>query len=436
MGNEVATPSSGIAPLDLLARHSPRFAKLASTVAMGIFVHEYVNRTRRLVHARTEYTIRVESDDALYEPLLVALNPFLPRNNRATRARTFSNEGHVVAHDDSGSSSKQRAVKFVLGIADGSGQAAITIDGNKCAVVLECPERNSSNYRFARDAVVFKCHSAAARDAVKQFITDVATDALVERREPNLYVLGSWGDWDRRARDPYHPRPTDTIFLKDGQLEAILGDIERFMADEGEYVERCMPWHRGYLFHGPPGTGKTTLPRVLADKYGLDLYILPLGDLKGDTNLNNLVSAVRRKSILVIEDADVFASTRERDDEKERVSLGGLLNALDGLSTPHGLITIITTNHIESLDSALIRPGRVDRIEELSYLDDEQLKRMFAWFYKPHTLSFPDGMSAEGLDITPADVSEIFKSNFASPAHAAHGIAALIIEKRNAHASA
>jgi len=69
----------------------------------------------------------------------------------------------------------------------------------------------------------------------------------------------------------------------------------------------------------------------------------------------------------LLEDVDVFHSATERDDEGSGVTLSGLLNALDGIATPRGLLTVTTTNDPSALDVAVIRPGRVDLSEQFGY---------------------------------------------------------------------
>lgn len=87
-------------------------------------------------------------------------------------------------------------------------------------------------------------------------------------------------------------------------------------------------------------------------------------------------------------------STRVRTDESPGVTMDGLLNALDGMLTPHGLITCMTTNHAEVLDPALVRPGRVDLAMEFGYLDADQLRRLLKAFMG----RVPDLATADGAD--------------------------------------
>jgi chaperone BCS1 len=184
-----------------------------------------------------------------------------------------------------------------------------------------------------------------------------------------------WGSgWQKRADLP--TRGLDSVVLKAGQLERLRDDLGDFLASEERYVRMSQPWHRGYLLHGPPGTGKTSVARSLATEFGLPSYYLPLGDIAKDSDLMQLVGGIKPRSVLLLEDVDSFHAATSRTDEKDHASVATLLNALDGVWTPHGLITIMTTNNRDALDSALIRAGRIDVDEELSVLDEEQAIRL------------------------------------------------------------
>jgi chaperone BCS1 len=129
--------------------------------------------------------------------------------------------------------------------------------------------------------------------------------------------------------------------------------------------------------------------------------------------------------MLLLEDVDILQAATTRQEEQGRTSLSGLLNALDGVSTPHGLITVLTTNDMTKLDPALIRPGRVDRIEEIGHLDDDGLADLFTLVFGATN----DRPTLAGMAITPAEVMEIFKRNLDAPAIATAEFELLVDEK-------
>lgn len=185
------------------------------------------------------------------------------------------------------------------------------------------------------------------------------------------------------------PRPLATVVLPEGMAEDLLHDARGWMEDEERYHALGVPWRRGYLFSGPPGTGKTSLAAALAGELGLDLYMVPLGSL-GDRALANALDEAPARCLLLIEDVDAAGVSRDENagTENDPLTLAGLLNALDGVASKQGRLLVMTTNRPEVLDAAMVRPGRADRHLRLGPLDEEQAARMYR-------LHFPDTPEAE-----------------------------------------
>jgi chaperone BCS1 len=187
------------------------------------------------------------------------------------------------------------------------------------------------------------------------------------------------GDW-MRARIGSR-RPLASVVLKAGQGEALLADLQRFFSGQKRYARLGIPWRRGYLLYGPPGTGKTSLVTALASELRLNVCTLSLASpIVTDEKIHTLLAAVPQRSLLLIEDVDAFFSEREAAHAQVRLSFSGFLNALDGVATQEGTVLFMTTNHIERLDPALIRAGRIDEQLELSWADADQLRRMYLKF--------------------------------------------------------
>ena len=92
------------------------------------------------------------------------------------------------------------------------------------------------------------------------------------------------------------------------------------------------------------------------------------------------LAAVPQRSLLLIEDVDAFFRDRDAAHSQVRLSFSGFLNALDGVATQEGTVLVMTTNHVEHLDPALIRAGRIDERVELDYADEDQLRRLYLKF--------------------------------------------------------
>lgn len=219
------------------------------------------------------------------------------------------------------------------------------------------------------------------------------TELLAEARqlaltsnEGTTTIFTAWGtDWrpfglPRRARD------IGSVVLAGDKRAKLESDVKRFMTRGWWYAERGIPYRRGYLLHGSPGSGKSSFIYALAGALDMSICLLNLSD-RGltDDKLNYLLSNAPERSILLLEDVDsAFLGrqrAREADGYQANVTFSGLLNSLDGVASSESRIVFMTTNHVERLDPALIRPGRVDYIEELGDAEYDQVIKLFMRFY-------------------------------------------------------
>lgn len=213
------------------------------------------------------------------------------------------------------------------------------------------------------------------------------------------------GDWMRTRLG--NSRKLASVVLKAGQSESILGDLQRFFASQGRYIDLGIPWRRGYLLYGSPGTGKTSLVTALASELCLNVCSLSLASSNiSDEKIHTLLAAVPPRSILLIEDVDAFFRQREQVSQQVRISFSGFLNALDGVATHEGSVLFMTTNHPELLDEALIRAGRIDFRMALSPCDRHQLYQMFLKFFPaPDVAKAFAAQLEEGIH-SPAQIQE------------------------------
>ncbi|KKN75692.1 hypothetical protein LCGC14_0377950 [marine sediment metagenome] len=190
-------------------------------------------------------------------------------------------------------------------------------------------------------------------------------------------------------------RNFNSIFLPIDLRRQLLDAIKKFKDSEQWYIEHGIPYQLGILLYGPPGTGKTSLIRAIAAHMNTGLAVLNSQQLAAVSDFEN------DKDIIVVEDIDSNLATAKRRTENDcevgdnskgvnsdahvadavkaenelRTIFGGgisgILNALDGISISHGRVIVMTTNHIKKLDSALLRPGRIDVKLELGYVTGE-----------------------------------------------------------------
>jgi chaperone BCS1 len=208
-------------------------------------------------------------------------------------------------------------------------------------------------------------------------------------------------------------RPFSTVVLDEAVKQSLLDDMRDYLHPYTRrwYSNRGIPYRRGYLLYGPPGTGKSSLSFAVAGYFKLKIYIVSLNSLAmNEENLGTLFSELPKQCVVLLEDIDTAGLTHTRknpnDTETEaeeeakplvskvpgttiinpnapptngggRISLSALLNILDGVASQEGRILIMTTNHIEKLDEALIRPGRVDMKIKFDLANTQMITTIF-----------------------------------------------------------
>jgi chaperone BCS1 len=224
------------------------------------------------------------------------------------------------------------------------------------------------------------------QDVFRNIMTDVhASFIKQEEKKPELHAWGQWSEW--RQIHAYAPRPIESVIMPPGDKERLIKDIEAFRDSRAWYTEMGIPYRKGYLFYGPPGTGKTSLVTGLSSHFKSNIYMLKLSDMS-DTSLREAVTGVEPNSFFVIEDVDCIHASHKRakatpnDKKSSGVTLSGLLNVIDGVFSPPGAVFVLTTNHREKLDPALIRPGRVDLQLHITYATYDQKKTLYRRFFE------------------------------------------------------
>lgn len=207
--------------------------------------------------------------------------------------------------------------------------------------------------------------------------------ALLERvmeeartvQDRDVVPVHVWGGHGYELIERRPRRALESIHLADGLREEIVADAKRFCERRAWYVERGIPHRRGYLFEGPPGTGKSSMALALAGELRRSIYIINPAAVRDDNALQAAINQAG-SGVVLIEDIDAVDCGRERAPPKLQavapgspvneaatttgISTSGLLNAIDGVAARDGRVLVITTNHPDKLDAALIRPGRVD----------------------------------------------------------------------------
>jgi chaperone BCS1 len=222
---------------------------------------------------------------------------------------------------------------------------------------------------------------ALSRKVIRDLIYEAREYAFPPEDDRIAIMKPNYHGWRISQRRP--PRPFDSVILSGGQLAEIKDDLIWFFGAKEWYFDHGIPYQRGFLFHSPPGNGKTSVVVALASHFDRDIYIISLTAVT-DNQLTNIMAELPEHSIVLIEDVDCVYQERKRVEGHEQLTFAGFLNSIDGVSAPTCRVLVMTTNHPELLDSALIRPGRIDRKFEFRNADGDMAQRLFERFFPQH----------------------------------------------------
>lgn len=199
--------------------------------------------------------------------------------------------------------------------------------------------------------------------------------------------------------------------------------LDTFLNNPSWYIEKGLPHSFGLLLHGPPGCGKTSLIKAIANETKRHIFNIRLTKSTTATQFRSLFLSEKiyyqkdeavlsvdipiEKRILIFEDCDSLTDVllsrkfkqkiseeekhqreilgeeryKQQEESQDKLTLADVLNIMDGVLEQPGRIVIFTTNHPEKLDEAFIRPGRIDMNIHFTNCDAETLKEMFEAFY-------------------------------------------------------
>lgn len=182
----------------------------------------------------------------------------------------------------------------------------------------------------------------------------------------------------------------DDLILDEEQKESVRRNLWNLIDKSEVYAKNNLVIKRGLIFKGPPGTGKTLLAKILCNTVPWTLVWVTPGHLEEGRDIRRIVGMCRAlaPSILFLEDIDLYGGTRSSNNRASL--LGDLMNQLDGLEENKNVITIATTNDIQTLEDALLkRPGRFDKVIEFGHPNAKSRLKMLERFSKDLTLA-PD----------------------------------------------
>jgi SpoVK/Ycf46/Vps4 family AAA+-type ATPase len=261
-----------------------------------------------------------------------------------------------------------------------------------------------------RKIVRIKSHKST--DLIEKFIQN-ACDEYIEKNdndkpERKFYrwnITKDGNGWE--GKNIVLNKTVDNIFYNGTIKEDIIECMDKFVKSEEEYNEYGQCYKKGIVLRGKPGCGKTGLTFALSKKYNYSIYCLDLNVISDPSKLRRATEYIPPRSIILCDDFDTHKSTHSRKNKKEledkcgntddlvdliacseyaskdkNAMLGALLEAFDGYNSLYGCIVILTTNHFDHLDPALVRPGRFDNHYDIDIPDTHTICKIISYFYK------------------------------------------------------
>jgi chaperone BCS1 len=212
----------------------------------------------------------------------------------------------------------------------------------------------------------------------------------LQREGTKLHIaIGDRGSFYWRNVGTRPARLLHSVICDGDIAQLAFADMQDFLESATWYADRGIPYRRGYLLYGEPGTGKSSLVMALAGTLKMPVYQVSLSEQAlTDSTFSLLLNAVEPNSIVLLEDIDAaFCDRASR--EGSSLSFSGILNAIDGVAASEARILFMTTNHVEKLDPALIRPGRIDVKFKMTLATQPMIAQMFRHFYSQSSTAHP-----------------------------------------------
>ncbi|KAH7666169.1 P-loop containing nucleoside triphosphate hydrolase protein [Dioscorea alata] len=408
------------------------FAGLSSTVGTLLILRQYFPRHLNIYFSK------------YFEKFITLIYPYLEISfPEYVGLRLKRSDAYTAIESYLSSTTSEHAKRLKAEMGHGSDKLILSMDDNEEITdefhgvkvwwfSSKTTRHNISFYRLVDEDKRYyrlrfhRRHRALINEVYLPYVIQQGKVIGVENRQRKLYTNSSHFDYNEFKKLDWshvpfeHPATFETLAIDPQMKSEIVQDLVKFSKSKEYYAKIGKPWKRGYLLYGPPGTGKSTMIAAMANLLDYDVFDLELTGVKDNSMLRKLLLNTTGKSIIVIEDIDCSLDlsgkrktggnqNENKEEEEKKAPMGGPPNKDESKSACGGeKVIVFTTNHIEKLDPALIRRGRMDKHIELGYCEYEGFKVLAKNYLevKSHPLFEVIHELLEKKNISPADVAE------------------------------
>jgi mitochondrial chaperone BCS1 len=364
------------------------FTGLAGSMLMGSLLYLLRAIPTRLWHFAYEastVTLTVTSDDAVFD----CINEWFAEHDYAQRARRLKVSTKRNSDDE-------------YTLAPGMGTHVFWQAGRPMIIERTTDDKHTGGWRPTERYTVTAFGRSQAR--VRELLLN-ANEQRVEKRRLGIHIWhgGYWQRMPSKAK-----RAIESVYLLPEIKDELLRYVAWFFGAKAWHELIGLPHRTGVMLEGPTGTGKSTIVAAIGSFFNKVVYVINLASVESDNALVSAFMQCEPSCIVLLEDVDCIGVTHKREEaaptpapietvaappgsppsasapkseEKKGITLSGLLNAIDGLTATEGRIVFMTTNHIDKLDSALIREARIDLRFHIGPLTPALVGEMAARFF-------------------------------------------------------
>lgn len=343
------------------------------------------------VRSKFMYTVQISSEDKAFE----LFNNWIINTDYGKKASIVRLRSD---YDDQTS-------RHILALTPGEGLHVFKHNGKKIWAQIERSEPKGDGGQGGTPLPNYSIKMSTlgtSRKYINGFVAEIEK-AQNDQYKDKIILMNFDSHRDWYVGNYTERRTKEQLFFNGNVVEDIIRDIKHFESQKEWYQKMGIPHTRGYLLHGPPGNGKTSLIRCVATEMNKKICVVKL-DVLNEQNLQYALNRSPKNSIILMEDVDaLFYDNKMNESEKDEsgniikispseypynrkkgaslTSLSSIFNALDGVMVAEDRILFTTSNRPEILDKAFIRPGRIDKHILIDNATKEQMKQYYQHFF-------------------------------------------------------